>query len=97
MNIVIWDIETDSSNTFFGTIIELGAILINDNFQELDKLNIRCRLPEGVIPQAGALLVNQSNVSMLTKANYSHYQLLQEVEKLLKDGALQYFWVTRIK
>ena len=39
MNIVIWDIETDSSNTFFGTIIEIGAILINDNFQELDKLN----------------------------------------------------------
>ena len=44
MNIVIWDIETDSSNTFYGSIIELGAILINDNFQELDRLNIRCRL-----------------------------------------------------
>ena len=84
MNIVIWDIETDSSNTFFGTIIEIGAILLNENFQELDKLNIRCRLPEGVIPQAGALLVNQSNVSMLTKANYSHYQMLQEVETTFK-------------
>ena len=84
MNIVIWDIETDSSNTFFGTIIEIGAILINDNFQELDKLNIRCRLPEGVVPQAGALLVNQSNISMLTKANYSHYQMLQEVETTFK-------------
>ena len=84
MNIVIWDIETDSSNTFFGTIIEIGAILLNDNFQELSKLNIRCRLPEGVIPQAGALLVNQSNVSMLTKANYSHYQMLQEVETTFK-------------
>ena len=84
MNIVIWDIETDSSNTFFGTIIEIGAIYLNENFQELDKLNIRCRLPEGVIPQAGALLVNQSNVSMLTKANYSHYQMLQEVESTFK-------------
>ena len=84
MNIVIWDIETDSSNTFFGTIIEIGAILMNDNFQELDRLNIRCRLPEGTIPQAGALLVNQSNVSLLTKANYSHYQMLQEVEQTFK-------------
>lgn len=84
MNLVIWDIETDSSNTFFGTIIEVGAILINDKFQELDRLNIRCRLPEGVVPQAGALLVNQSNVSMLTKANYSHYQMLQEVENTFK-------------
>ena len=84
MNIVIWDIETDSSNTFFGSIIEIGAILLNDKFQELDKLNIRCRLPEGVVPQAGALLVNQSSVSLLTKANYSHYQMLQEVETTFK-------------
>jgi|TARA_B100001093_G_scaffold272898_1_gene260793 exodeoxyribonuclease-1 len=84
MNLVIWDVETDSSNTFFGTIIEIGAILVNDNFQELDKLNIRCRLPEGTIPQAGALLVNQSSVSLLTKANYSHYQMLQEVETTFK-------------
>ena len=84
MNLVFWDIETDSSNTFFGTIIEIGAILVNDNFQELDKLNIRCRLPEGTIPQAGALLVNQSSVAMLTKANYSHYQMLQEVEATFK-------------
>ena len=84
MNIVIWDIETDSSNTFYGSIIELGAILINDNFQELDRLNIRCRLPEGQIPQAGALLVNQSTVDLLTKANFSHYQMLYEVEKTFK-------------
>ena len=90
MNIVIWDIETDSSNTFFGTIIEIGAILMNDNFQELDRLNIRCRLPEGTIPQAGALLVNQSNVSLLTKANYSHYQMLQEVEQTFKKWSLQF-------
>ena len=48
MNIVIWDIETDSSNTFFGSIIEIGAILLNDKFQELDKLNIRCRLPKAL-------------------------------------------------
>ena len=84
MNIVIWDIETDSSNTFYGSIIEIGSILMNDKFQELDKLNIRCKLPEGQIPQAGALLVNQSSLDMLTKANYTHYQMLQEVEATFK-------------
>ena len=94
MNIVIWDMKR-TQVILFGTIIEIGAI-INDNFQELDKLNIRCRLPEGVVPQAGALLVNQSNVSMLTKANYSHYQMLQEVESTFKKWVLQYFWVIQI-
>ena len=66
MNIVIWDIETDSSNTFFGSIIEIGAILLNDKFQELDKLNIRCRLPKALYHKL-VLLVNQSSVSLLTR------------------------------
>ena len=84
MNIVIWDIETDSSNTVFGTIIEIGAILMNDNFKELDKLNIRCRLPEGEIPQCMALLVNKTSVDLLTKVNLSHYQMLNQVEAIFK-------------
>ena len=83
--------ETNGESSLIYMINELIKIskneysgFYNNNFQELDKLNIRCRLPEGVIPQAGALLVNQSNVSMLTKANYSHYQMLQEVEATFK-------------
>ena len=85
MNICIWDIETDSSQTDFLNILEIGAILINDNFQELDRFSFRCRLPDGVIPQAAALLVNKTPVKMLTQANLSQYQMLAEVEKKFKE------------
>ena len=84
MNIVIYDLETDSSKTDFLSILEFGAILLNDNFQELDRINLRCRIPEGVIPQASALLVNKTSVQMLTQSNLSHYQLLNEIEKTFK-------------
>ena len=84
MNLAIWDIESSSANTNFGSIIEIGGILLDQNFKEKDRFNLRCRLPEGEIPQAMALIVNKTSVDLLTKANLSHYQMLSEVEKIFK-------------
>jgi len=84
MNFVIWDVESSSSDTFFGSIIEIGAIYLDKNLIEKDRFKLRCRIPEGEIPQAMALIVNKTSVEMLTKTNLSHYQLLGEVEKIFK-------------
>ena len=84
MNLAIWDVESSSSSTSFGSIIEIGGILVDENFVEKDRFNFRCRLPEGEIPQAMALIVNKTGVDLLTKANLSHYQMLGEVEKIFK-------------
>ena len=84
MNLAIWDIESSSASTDFGSIIEIGGILIDENFIEKDRFNLRCRLPEGEIPQAMALIVNKTSVDLLTKSNLSHYQMLHEVEKIFK-------------
>ena len=84
MNLAIWDIESSSSSTDYGSIIEIGGILLDQNFKEKDRFNLRCRLPEGEIPQAMALIVNKTSVDLLTKANLSHYQMLSEVEKIFK-------------
>ena len=84
MNLVIWDIESSNANTDFGSIIEIGGILVDENLKEKDRFNLRCRLPEGEIPQCMALIVNKTGVDMLTKANLSHYQMLVEVEKIFK-------------
>ena len=84
MNLAIWDIESSSASTDFGSIIEIGGILLDQNFKEKDRFNLRCRLPEGEIPQAMALIVNKTSVDLLTKANLSHYQMLSEVEKIFK-------------
>ena len=76
MNLAIWDIESSNANTDFGSIIEVGGILVDENFKEKDRFNLRCRLPEGEIPQAMALIVNKTGVDLLTKSNLSHYQML---------------------
>ena len=84
MNLAIWDIESSSASTSWGSIIEVGGILVDPNFKELDRFNFRCRLPEGEIPQAMALIVNKTNVDLLTKGNLSHYQMLGQLEAIFK-------------
>ena len=84
MNLAIWDIESSSASTDFGSIIEIGGVLVDENFKEKDRFNLRCRLPEGEIPQAMALIVNKTSIKQLTQGNLSHYQMLGEVEKIFK-------------
>lgn len=81
MNICVFDIESLGSDTAYSSIAEFAAILYSDDFKELDRINIRCRIPEGEIPQCTALLVNRLDIKTLTSANYSHYQLINEVQK----------------
>ncbi len=84
MNLAIWDIESSSSSTTWGSIIEVGGILVDQNFNELDRFNLRCRLPDGEVPQAMALIVNKTSVDLLTKGNLSHYEMLGQLESIFQ-------------
>ena len=84
-NYVFYDFETCSSNFSYGQIIEAAAVLVNDNFQELDRYEGRCKLSAGIIPEAMALLVNKTTPKMLKETNLSHYQMIRQMlEKFTK-------------
>ena len=85
MNYVVWDIETDSAQTDWATIIEIGGILLDENFKELERFQARCRLPQDRVPSATALCINKSNVDLLTKGNLSHYEMLTQVEQKFRE------------
>ena len=78
-NYVFYDFETCSSNVSYGQIIEVAAVLVNDNFQELDRFESRCKLSPGIIPEAMALLVNKTSSKMLKERNLSHYQMIRQM------------------
>ncbi|MDC3179783.1 exodeoxyribonuclease I [Candidatus Pelagibacter sp.] len=84
--IVIYDTETTNS-TIWGSIIEVGAVVVDKNLKEIGKLNIRGRMPEGEVPSAKALLVNSTSIDLLTKGNYSHYNFLGAVENFFSKCA----------
>ena len=82
MNFVVYDFETTGRNPTWDQIIQVGAILIDKNFNEIDQFQARCSLKPGLIPHPGALLVNQTTISMLNETNLSHYELIvQMLEK----------------
>ena len=83
-NFVFYDFETSSSNKYWGQIIQIGAILTNDNLEELDRFDARCRLSPGIIPEAMALIVNKSSPTMLKSSNLSHYEMIRQFVKVLK-------------
>ena len=90
-NFVFYDFETSSSNKYWGQIIQVGAILTNDNLEELDRYEARCRLSPSIIPEAMALIVNKSSPKMLKGANLSHYEMIRQfVETLKKWGKVTY-------
>ena len=62
--IVIYDTETTNS-TIWGSIIEVGAVVVDKNLKEIGKLNIRGRMPEGEVPSAKALALGTSPSGIL--------------------------------
>jgi len=84
-NLVFYDFETCSSNVSYGQIIQVAAVLVNDNFQELDRYEARCKLSPGVVPEAMALLVNKTTPKMLKETNLSHYQMVRQMTGKFKQ------------
>jgi len=84
-NLVFYDFETCSSNVSYGQIIQAAAVLVNDNFQELDRYEGRCKLSPGIVPEAMALLVNKTTPKMLKETNLSHYQMIRQLVGKFKE------------
>ena len=85
MNFVVYDLETDSAQLDWATIVEIGAVLLDENFKEKDRFSARCRMPQDRVPSATALCINRSNVDLITKGNLSHYQMIAQVEKKFRE------------
>jgi exodeoxyribonuclease-1 len=78
-NFIFYDLETCSSNVSYGQIIQVAAVLVNDDFQELDRYEGRCKLNPGIIPEAMALIVNKTHPKTLKETNLSHYQMIRQM------------------
>jgi|MDTE01.3.fsa_nt_gb exodeoxyribonuclease-1 len=90
-NFVFYDFETSSSNKQWGQIIEIGAILTDDQLNELDRFDSRCRLSPGIIPEAMSLIVSNTTPKKLKETNLTHYEMIKQfVEKLKSWGKVTY-------
>jgi exodeoxyribonuclease-1 len=85
MNYVFYDFETTGRDSNWDQIIQVGAILTNTNFKEIDRFEARCSLQPDIIPYPKAILVNKSSVKDLTQTNLSHFALIELMIKKFKS------------
>lgn len=85
LRFVIYDFETTGRNSNWDQIIQVGAILVNQNFEELDRMELRSSLKPGLIPEPGALLVNNTSPEILKKSNLTHYHMVNEILKKFSE------------
>ena len=81
MNYVFYDFETTGRTSAWDQIIQVGAVLVNDTFDILDRFDRRCSLKPGIVPEPGALLVNKTSPAMLKGSNLSHYGMINQLKE----------------
>ncbi len=86
MKYVFYDTETTGTDTTFDQILQFAAILTDDDLNELDRFEIRCRLLPHVVPAPGALLVTGVTPAMLTDPSLpTHYNAMCTIAQKLRE------------
>ena len=85
MNYVFYDFETSGNNKDFDQILQIGAVLTNNNFQIKDKINISCRLKKNIVPAPQALLINKISIDQLKSNEVSHYSLIEQLKNKFEE------------
>lgn len=85
---VFYDTETTGTNIAFDQILQFGAILTDSNFNELERIDIRCRLLPWVVPSPAALLVTNTKPHQLISPDLpDFYEMMETIfEKLSTWG-----------
>lgn len=81
MRFIVWDTETSGLDTKFDQIFQFAAILADENLQEIEHFNLRCRRLPHIIPSPKALLVNRTTPELLEQAEHSHHAMFCEIRQ----------------
>ena len=81
MKYVFYDLETTGKNKDWSQIIQFGAVCVDEQFNELDRFETRCRLKTGLVPEPEALIVNNTSIETLNNTNLSHYDLTKNIKQ----------------
>lgn len=69
MNFVFYDLETTGLSPEFNQPLQFAAILTDESFVEIERVNFRCRLARHILPSPQALCVTSVSPDQLTDQN----------------------------
>jgi exodeoxyribonuclease-1 len=81
---VFYDTETTGTDKFFDQILQFAAIKTDENLNEIDRFEIRCRLLPHMIMSPGAMLVTGVTIEQATNPSLpSHYNMIRAIRTKL--------------
>lgn len=84
MAFVFYDTETTGSESFYDQILQFAAIRTDDELNETDRFQIRCRIQRHVLPAPGALLVTGMTLEQLSGSLLpSHFDMAAAIHEKL--------------
>ena len=80
MPLVFFDTETTGTDTTFDQILQFAAVMTDEDFEEKDRFDVRCRLLPHVVPSSNAMRVTGVTVAQLVDRSLSsHYEMVARV------------------
>ena len=86
MSFVFYDMETTGTHTTFDQILQFAAIYTDEELNEIDRFEIRCRLLPHIVPSPSAMRITGVKVSQLTDRTLpTHYQMMCQIRQKLLE------------
>lgn len=86
MGFVYYDTETTGISTSFDQILQFAAIKTDADLNEIDRIEMRCRLLPHIVPHPGALKVTGMSIARVTDAALPcHYEMMRAVRAKLAE------------
>ncbi len=86
MSFVFFDTETTGLQKGFDQIVHFAAIRTDNDLNETDRFEARCRLMPHVVPHPSALTTNGLSISRLTDPQLpTHYEMMRSVRAKLLE------------
>ena len=83
---VFYDTETTGTLTAYDQILQFGAIRTDEDLNEINRFEIRCRIMPHIVPATKALEVTGVTPNMLIDPSLpSHYEAMRKIHKTLSD------------
>jgi exodeoxyribonuclease I len=92
-DLVFYDFETTGLSSAFDHPLQFAAIVTDEKFNEIDRVNIRCQVAPHVLPSPYALhLTNISPEQTVNKELRTPFEFAQTLQKYTRDWSPACGW-----
>jgi exodeoxyribonuclease-1 len=85
MNFAFYDFETTGTSPKFDQALQFAAILTDENLNELEVKNVRCRLSDHILPSPIAMAITEVFPDDMLSPNLSAFDFSGELSELIED------------